>query len=297
MTGSRRPARRSRARLAAAALLLLPLGLGLLAAGAGLFYLQGQGIAPRTLAPYVEKRSSGHNPLIEGAGREAAALLLKLDRGDTEAVAVPPAFAGARLEPAGQQGAARKLVASSEEARRTIAAAAPGDTIVFLPGTYRIRGDVAVIRPGTAEAPIVVRADRPGTVTIEFDAGEGFRVAAPYWRFENLSIRGVCARQEFCEHAFHVVGGAHHFAAVNNTIVDFNAHFKVNAEEGRFPDAGLIESNTLTDSAPRLTGSPVTPIDLVTVNGWVIRRNLIADFIKLGGDRVSYGALDRKSIV
>jgi hypothetical protein len=100
---------------------------------------------------------------------------------------------------------------------------------------------------------VVVRADRPGSVTIEFDAGEGFRVSAPYWRFENLTIRGACTQQEFCEHAFHVVGGAHHFAAVNNTILDFNAHFKINAEDGRFPDAGLIASNTLADSAPRQT--------------------------------------------
>jgi hypothetical protein len=290
VTGSRPPARRSRVGLAASALLLLPLGLGLLAAGAGLLYLQEKGIAPRTLAPYIEQRSSGHNPLIESAGRYAAALLVDLDRGEFEPAVPPPRFAGAQPDPAGQAGSARQLVASSEEARRAIAAAAPGDTIVFLPGSYRIRGNLAASRPGTADAPVVVRADRPGSVTIEFDAGEGFRVSAPYWRFENLTIRGACTQQEFCEHAFHVVGGAHHFAAVNNTILDFNAHFKINAEDGRFPDAGLIASNTLADSAPRQTANPVTPIDLVAASDWVIRRNLIVDFIKLGGDRISYGA-------
>jgi hypothetical protein len=283
-----RAPRTARRRLTQAALLLA--GAGVLAAAGGLLYLQEQGITPRALAPYIEKRSSGHNALIEGLGRRVAAVLVGLDRGEPMPLALPPEFAGAQPGAAGQDGGARKLVASGEEARRALAAAAPGDVIVFLPGTYRLRGDAVVNRPGAAGAPIVVRADRPGTVTIEFDAGEGFRVMAPYWRFENLTIRGACAQQENCEHAFHVVGGAHHFAAVNNTILDFNAHFKINAEDGRFPDAGLIESNTLADTAPRRTSSPVTPIDLVAANDWVIRRNLITDFIKAGGDRISYGA-------
>jgi hypothetical protein len=280
--------RKTRRRFTQAALLLA--GAGMLAAAGGLLYLQGQGITPRALAPYIEKRSSGHNALIEGAGRRIAAVLVGLDRGEPIPLVLPPGFAGAQPGAAGQDGGARKLVATGEEARRAIAAAAPGDVIVFLPGTYRLHGNAAVNRAGEAGAPIVVRADRPGSVTIEFDAVEGFRVMAPYWRFENLTIRGACAQQENCEHAFHVVGGAHHFAAVNNTILDFNAHFKINAEDGRFPDAGLIESNTLADTAPRRTGAPVTPIDLVAANDWVIRRNLIADFIKAGGDRISYGA-------
>lgn len=271
-------------------LVLLFAAAGLLALGGGLLYLQGQGITPRLLAPYIEKRSSGHNPLITGAGRELAAVLLDLDRAGAQFAVLPPASIGTQATAAGQDGGARKLVGSSEEARRAIAGAEPGDVIVFLPGTYRIHGNVTVSRPGEPDAPIVVRADVPGSATIEFDAVEGFKVSAPYWRFENLTIRGSCRQQESCEHAFHVVGGAHHFAAVNNTITDFNAHFKINAEDGRFPDAGLIESNTLTDTAPRNTRNPVTPIDLVAANDWVIRRNLIADFIKAGGDRISYGA-------
>jgi hypothetical protein len=283
-----RAPRKTRRRFTQAALLLA--GAGLLAAAGGLLYLQGQGITPRALAPYIEKRSSGHNALIEGAGRRIAAVLVSLDRGEPVPLVLPPGFAGAQPGAAGQDGGARKLVATGEEARRAIAVAAPGDVIVFLPGVYRLHGHAVVNRAGEAGAPIVVRADRPGSVTIEFDAEEGFRVMAPYWRFENLTIRGACAQQENCEHAFHVVGGAHHFAAVNNTILDFNAHFKINGEDGRFPDAGLIESNTLADTAPRRTGAPVTPIDLVAANDWVIRRNLIADFIKAGGDQVSYGA-------
>lgn len=286
MTGPARASRRFR--LAHAA--LLAAGAGLLALGGGLLYLQGQGVTPRALAPYIEKRSSGHNFLIEGVGRGVAGVLLGLDRGEGAVAVLPPDLAGAQPAAVRRDDGARKLVGSAEEARRAIAAAVPGDVIVFLPGVYRIRGSVEATRPGDEAAPIVVRAGQPGSVTIEFDAVEGFKVSAPYWRFENLSIRGVCRQQESCEHAFHVVGGAHHFSALNNTILDFNAHFKINAENGRFPDAGLIESNTLAESAPRATAGPVTPVDLVAASDWVIRRNLITDFIKTGGDRVSYGA-------
>jgi parallel beta-helix repeat protein len=115
-------------------------------------------------------------------------------------------------------------------------------------------------------------------------------VSAPWWTFENLTIRGACTRHSDCEHAFHVVAGAEHFAAINNTITDFNAHFKINGSGGRFPDHGLIDGNTLSNSTVRDTGNPVTPIDLVAASHWTIRRNLITDFIKAGGDGVSYGA-------
>jgi hypothetical protein len=52
----------------------------------------------------------------------------------------------------------------------------------------------------------------------------------------------------------------------------------------------MIESNTLDNTGTRNTANPVTPIDLVAASGWTIRRNLISDFIKGGGNRVSYGA-------
>jgi hypothetical protein len=144
--------------------------------------------------------------------------------------------------------------------------------------------------PGSAGAPIVVRAARPGTVTIALDAGEGFAVSAPYWRFENLAIRGACGSDDGCDHAFHIVGDAHHFVARNNTIRDFNAHFKINGARGRFPDHGLIESNTLGNGGARRTTHPVTPIDLVAASDWIVRANLIHDFVKAWGDRISYGA-------
>jgi hypothetical protein len=270
--------------------LAVPLVLAAAGAGAGLFYLQSQGVTPRALAPYLLKRTGGHNPLIEGAGRFTSTTLLGLDRGQAGPYAPPALTLGAQPEGTPAPAGRERLVATIEEARRALADAAPGDVITFLPGAYAVRTTLYASRPGTASAPIVVRAARPGTVAISVATGEGFTVTAPWWRFENLTLRGACGHDEYCDHAFHVVGNAHHFTARNNTIRDFNAHFKINGERGAFPDHGLIESNTLGNAAPRKTSRPVTPIDLVAASDWTIRSNLIHDFVKAWGDRTSYGA-------
>jgi parallel beta-helix repeat protein len=184
----------------------------------------------------------------------------------------------------------RRFVSTEADLRSAIAAAHAGDVITLLPGRYRFDRTLAARAEGTEQAPIVVKAERPGSVDIEFTTVEGFAVTGPWWRFENLAIRGACTNDGDCEHAFHVSGAAHHFSALNNTVRDFNAQFKINGADGRFPDNGLIDHNTLVNSAPRQTASPVTPIDLVAASGWTIRGNLIADFVKAQGDRISYGA-------
>lgn len=261
-----------------------------LAAAGALWVLQQQGVTPRALAPYVERRSSGHNRLIEGTGRFMQAALLRVDRGTPEVNL--PLFPGIGAQPqSAPLSGGERLVATSDQARAAIASANPGDIITLLPGVYRFeRASVPASRAGSAQAGIVVRARVPGTVTVLFDAAEGFIVSAPYWRFENLTIRGVCKVHAYCEHAFHVVGAASHFASVNNTIVDFNAHFKVNGDGARFPDHGRIEANTLRNDSVRDTSNPVTPIDIVAASHWSVRRNLISDFVKGSGDHISYGA-------
>lgn len=274
---------------AAGALALLAL-LGGAAFGGALAYLQSQGATPRALAPYLLHRTSGHNDLITGAGRLAAGILLRLDRPDNGPYALPPLAIGAQPSAALSAGGNERLVASVEEARRAFATALPGDLITFLPGSYAVKGTLFASRPGLESAPIVVRAAHPGTVTIAFNSSEGFTVSAPYWRFENLDIRGACRYDDNCQHAFHVVGRAHHFVARNNTLRDFNAHFKINGQKGAFPDHGLIEANTLSNGGVRRTARPVTPIDLVGASDWLIRANLIRDFVKRGGDGISYGA-------
>jgi parallel beta-helix repeat protein len=285
---SRRARKRSGLRLLAVA----AGGLLVLGAAAAAFALQHAQIAPRQLGPYVERRTTGHNPLIERTGRWVGTTLVALDRGG-DAMAAPQSALqlGAQARAAGVAEGVRQVPVADMAALRTaLAGAQPGDVITLLPGSYRMGPVLVAGRAGNADAPIVVRAERPDSVVLEQDGSEGFRVTAPWWRFENLTVRGVCGDDSTCEHVFHVVGGAHHFAAVNNTLVDFNAHFKINGEGGAFPDHGLIASNTLTNTRARRTANPVVPIDLVAASDWVIRRNAISDFVKDGGDGVSYGA-------
>ncbi|MBB3119949.1 chondroitinase-B domain-containing protein [Pseudoduganella violacea] len=299
---------------------------GLLAAMAALaalasYGLERSGIPPRRLAPYLEQRADGHNPLIVGMGRAMAATLHTLDRGDpplpdalrlrigaqvedahnagpstardvAASAAVETAGRGAKANGAPPAAGARDVtVASADALRAAIAQAMPGDRITVLPGRYRFLASsyIAVDRPGTRAQPIVLRAARAGSVLLELAMAEGFLVSAPWWTFENLQIQGVCPAQGNCEHAFHITGAAQHFTARNNTILDFNSHIKINGQHGVQPDHGLLEHNTLSNTAVRQTGTPVTPVDLVAASHWTIRANLISDFIKGGGDQISYG--------
>lgn len=276
------------ARLALAATVLAGCGVA-----AGLFALEHAGVMPRTLAPYIEKRSSGHNAVIVGAGQFASRSLLALDRGASRGSApdLSALTLGAQPQPAGSSSPDDAVVADVASLRAAMAAATPSATITLAPGSYRIENrSLEASRPGGAQAPIVVRAAQPGTVTLSSNVPVAIRVNAPHWRFENLAIDGACAAHDDCEHAFQVTGAASHFAAVNNTLQGFNAHFKINGAGGRFPDHGLIEANSLSNPAPRATRKPVTPIDLVAASDWTVRGNIIRDFIKAGGDRISYGA-------
>ena len=289
--GRRHGGRTVRRLLAAGAVLALAGGIG------ATFAVDHLGLAPRALAPYIEKRSSGHNPTIVGLGRFASTTLTRLDRGaPVPALGAgsgqgPAPALGVQARPAGADRPAGRLVGTPDEVRAAIGAAQAGEVITLLPGTYRFSGNaIDANRPGREDAPIVVRAAQPGSVTVEFELVEGFRVSAPWWRFENLEIHGVCGSDSDCEHAFHVVGAARHFAAVNNAIADFNAHFKINGnDDGTYPDDGLIESNTLYNTHARRTPNPVVPIDLVAASRWTIRANVIKDFVKLEGNQVSYG--------
>ena len=286
MTRNQRPSdRRRRLRWLAAPLALLVLG-----SVAAAVALEQANVAPRQLGPYLERRASGHHPLISASGSWLGARMVALDRGsgarDTAALRL-----GAQDTPAGSDSEGRTvLVEDADELRVAMARAEPGDAITLQPGRYRIAASLDASRPGSEGAPITVRASRPGSVILEQQVTEGFRVSAPYWRFENLVLRGVCAKDSSCEHAFHIAGAAHHVALVNNTVTDFNAHIKINGHGGQFPDHGLVESNTLTNTRARVTANPVTPVDLVAASGWTIRRNLISDFVKAGGNRISYGA-------
>ncbi|MBA3547808.1 MAG: right-handed parallel beta-helix repeat-containing protein [Nannocystis sp.] len=178
-----------------------------------------------------------------------------------------------------------------------IQAAQAGDTIVLAPGTYEVhQSKIACAAAGTADAPIVVQAAELGTVTIRFDAVEGFHVRGPHWEFANLDIEGICANDSDCEHAFHVTGAAEHTWLHHNRMHGFNAMIKGNGEpigpgdSFVWPDDVVIEYNELYNPAPRDTSNPVTPIDIVGGQRWVLRGNFIHDHAKGGGDNVSYAA-------
>lgn len=277
--------------------LLIAIALLIMASGVIASYIiELVGKPPRALAPYIERRVSQHNPVIVQTGEWVARTLMSLDRGENPIRITAPLRIGAQAVsdvPAVLFEDSKNTVRVDTPAKalRAIADVRPGQTILFAPGNYRFRGTyIPVTKPGTSEHPIVVRAERPGSVVLELAMREGFLVTAPYWTFENLTIQGVCEQHSNCDHAFHVVGNAHHFTARNNTIVDFNAHFKINGSSGQMPDDGLIDGNTLTNTSVRRTDHPVTLIDLVAVSRWQIRRNLITDFVKGGSNRISYGA-------
>jgi parallel beta-helix repeat protein len=265
-------------------------------AGSVAYVIETFGPSPRLLAPYVLRRVTQHNSAIVHAGQWVASTLIALDRGRQYPYNLAGLQVGAQNNAPLQQasdafGTRQVHISTAEELLRAVSQARPGDEIVLAPGLYRFQGrSVDIRQDGSPDRRIVLRAERPDTAVLELSTLEGIHVSAPYWTFENLTLRGTCSQHANCEHAFHVVGDAHHFVARNNTIVDFNAHFKINRIGDKFPDAGLIEGNTLTNRSVRNTYSSVTPIDLVAASGWIIRRNLITDFIKGQSDQTSYGA-------
>lgn len=183
-----------------------------------------------------------------------------------------------------------KTVSTPQEIIRAVETAKEGDSIEILPGVYPIRQNIRTNSAGTQANPIRVFASNPGQTIIEFSAVEGFHITQPYWVFENLRVRGVCKRHDDCEHAFHIVGRAKNTVIRNNLIEDFNAHIKVNGIDNHWPDAGLVQFNTLTNTGPRQTTKPVTPVDIVGASYWSLHDNLISNFIKDDGNKVAFGA-------
>ncbi len=273
----------------------LALGIGVVALliGAAVAAVELVGVAPRVLGPYLERRASGHAEPMESTGRLISRALVWLDRGEVSPRLEYPAWTlpPARENPARQRIARQLTVFETQQLPLALVDAQPGDVITLTPGVYRYSGRALTVhRAGLLDAPITLRAAQPGTVTLEFDLLEGFHVSAPHWIFENLTLVGTCSKHNDCAHAFHVVGAATHVVIRNNVLRDFNAHIKINGAGGSYPDRGRIQNNQLYNTSARNTDAPVTPIDLVAANGWLIEENLIADFIKLRGDGTSYGA-------
>ncbi|MGE0526375.1 MAG: chondroitinase-B domain-containing protein [Bdellovibrionales bacterium] len=180
-------------------------------------------------------------------------------------------------------------VSTVGEMTAALAAAQPGHVITLAPGTYTINSSIGVSANGTASQPICLRAETFGTVTLRSNTMEMFKIAGAHWTFENLAVQGICGSDALCEHAFHVVQGAHFWTLRNSVMRDFNAMIKVNGQAGTYPSDVLIESNQFYNTRGRNVGV-LTFIDVVGGDRYIIRGNYIADFHKDGGNYVSYGA-------
>ncbi len=185
------------------------------------------------------------------------------------------------------------VVSNESELRSAMARAQAGQSIQIAPGTYTVSRALTTVSAGSSERPITLHAKDPGMVVLKINGVIGFEITQPFWVFENLRIQGVCQDDSQCEHAFHVVGRANGTVIQNNHIEDFNAHIKINGDltssSRTWPDSGLIKYNTLTNTRPRNTGNPVTPIDLVGANNWVVSDNVVRNFVKSGGSQISFG--------
>lgn len=247
--------------------------------------------SPQELIRYLKRRLEGHNKL-------EAVLLPPLHAAQRHFEREPPAGTLPTLGKGQQaealkhamQGITQELRVDTPQAiREALLQAKPGTRIVVAPGLYPFSLKMRLGSDGRSDAPILLSAEQPGTVWFQFGQVEGILVDRPYWTFENLDIRGVCERHDDCEHAFHVMGRAAFTTIRNNRITDFNAHIKVNGNEGEWPDHGLVAHNTLTNTRPRETLKSVVPFDLVGANHWRVQDNLVSNFAKRDGNMVSFG--------
>lgn len=251
--------------------------------------LESMALPPRQFGPLLESRLADSS--LAGLGAWVASTFGPLDRGAPTA-ALPALRVGAQTISVGPAPSGSVVpVSSANNAVRALEHAQPGDVITFAPGTYRFHG-----RPYLATSSargVTVRAGKPGSVTLEFALPGGFLVASPDWTFENLHIRGTCDTHAGCEHAFQVIGRGAGFIARNNTVTDFNTPFMIEAAGIAYPDNGIIEHNTISNSSARDTAGAVAAIEVVAASNWTIRSNLVSDFAKARGARTSYGVLVR----
>jgi hypothetical protein len=263
--------------------------------------------SPMELVRYAERRLIGHprlqslfGPALDMARqlheREPPPNLPTLGKGQ-QAHALRAAGYDAAGRPRQVSSAAPKTVgtppavvlSSVESLTAAMLSAAPGQVLEVAPGSYTLSRNLATGNAGSPEQPITLRAAKPGTVEFVLMAPEGVRVTQPYWVFENLNWRGACPRHDDCEHAFHIAGRARGTTVLNNRSQDFNVHFKINGENGAWPDDGLLQFNSMVNLVPRVTDLPVDVVNVNGASGWQIIDNHMQRIVKVAGNRTSYG--------
>ena len=253
-------------------------------------------VKPQPVKPKGLELPDLNDPSWKGHGARADCQMAPVVY-DAQGRPVPRAWMEQGWEARPASGVVRSVaVRDVKEFLAAIKEAEPGDEITLAAGVYRIQSrNIEIMRGGTPVQPVVVKANRLGEAVIELDSLEGFWVNAPYWAFENLEFKGVTKNHDYGEHAFHIVGGGKGFVLRNCRLHEFNSMIKGNGHRGRdgettFPDNVLIENNHFFNSEIRRTSHPVTFIDVVGPDHWIVRGNLIADFCKGEGDRISYAA-------
>ena len=246
---------------------------------------------PTELIRHAEQRLNNY-PTLEALASPALAKLRAVEERTAPGTQLPDLGKGQRIEKSGAASdnavSATRTIRDINELQLALANAKAGDVLELAPGTYPVARALRTSAGGSSRQPIVLRARQAGTVLLEVSTVEGFVVRHPHWMFENLNWRGVCVDHSHCEHAFHVVGPARGTIIRNNRLEDFNAHIKVNGEGGQWPDEGLLQNSTLTNTMPRQTENPVTPFDLVAASGWQVLDNLVENFIR-ANENPTYG--------
>jgi len=184
------------------------------------------------------------------------------------------------------------VVSTSKQLINALNQVKPGQTITLKNGQYLLKGKRFLTgeRNASETLPITLMAENAGRVDLQLDSVEGLYINQPYWTISGLRFIGICKDDNKCEHAIHVVGKAKNLLISNNEFIDFNAAIKVNALHQNFPDNGIIKYNHFFSTKPRNTSRSVTPINIDHANNWTVSRNIIRDFIKTEGNKVSYGA-------
>ncbi|WP_422045517.1 right-handed parallel beta-helix repeat-containing protein [Roseateles sp.] len=181
-------------------------------------------------------------------------------------------------------------VAELSKAMQTVKA---GQTIVLAPGRYRISEVLSTAAAGQRDMPITVKAQKVGQVRLDSTASDIFKINHPFWVFENLHLRGACPDASDCKHAFLVQGAARSTVLRNNLLEDFNSHLQVNGDDDQWPDEGLVQFNTFTNTRPRDTAMVVAPINIIGASKWKLADNKLSNFVKTGPGRSSFGVLIR----
>lgn len=248
--------------------------------------------SPQEWLRYLERRLEGH-PKLESLGLPLIQMVRPHWERPIPELSFPTLGKGQQAQPVhpARQAAVNVLyVSSADDLRQALQSAREGTRIELAPGHYRFNQTLNLGHAGTAALPIVVWSPIPGAAILHFAQTEGILVDQPYWQFENLHIQGTCLHDDDCEHALHVVGAAHHFLLDNSQLDGFNAPIKINGIDDIYPDDGRITFTTLQNSRGRDTANPVVAIDLVGARRWRIEDSLISNFVKLGGNQISYAA-------